>query len=117
MVADSSRGFEVNSEVATAGAVDFGAMVFVFATGGTAKPQRIVLRFDAFAARLVGERTWHPTQQIRALTGGEIELTMQLSGLEEIERWVLSWGGHARVVAPKALREKVRAAAREILRD
>ncbi|OAI42079.1 hypothetical protein AYO41_04760, partial [Verrucomicrobia bacterium SCGC AG-212-E04] len=67
----------------------------VFATGAASRPQRIVVRFDAFAARLVSERTWHPTQEIRALAGGEIELSMQLSGLEEIERWVLSWGGHA----------------------
>ena len=87
----------------------------VFATGGVSKPQRIVLRFDAFAARLVAERTWHPTQQIRALVGGEIELSMQLSGFEEIERWVLSWGGHARVVGPKALRERVRKAAEAVL--
>jgi predicted DNA-binding transcriptional regulator YafY len=87
----------------------------VFATGGATKLQRIVVRFDAFAARLVAERTWHPTQQIRALAAGEIELSMQLSGLEEIERWVLSWGGHARVIAPKALREKIEEAAQQIL--
>ncbi len=89
----------------------------VFATGGATKPQRIVLRFDAFAARLVAERVWHPTQQIRPLGDGEIELTMQLSGLEEIERWVLSWGGHARVLAPKGLRDRVRSAATQILKD
>ena len=89
----------------------------VFAKAGSKKPPRIVVRFDAFAARLVAERTWHPTQQVRALPGNEIELSMQLSGLEEIERWLLSWGGHARVIGPKALRERVRNAAREILKN
>ena len=87
----------------------------VFATGRATKPQRIVVRFDAFAARLVAERRWHPTQQIRALARDEIELSLQLSGFEEVERWVLSWGGHARVIAPRVLKERVRKAAREIL--
>ena len=90
----------------------------VFATTGNAErePQRIVVRFDSFAARLVAERTWHPTQQIRPLEAGEIELSMQLGGLEEIERWILSWGGHARVVGPKALKARVRSAAEQMLK-
>ena len=90
----------------------------VFASAGVEKkPQRIVVRFNSFAARLVAERTWHPSQRIRALPGNGIELSMQLSGLEEIERWVLSWGGHARVMEPKALRGRVRNAARAILKE
>jgi len=62
------------------------------------------LRFDAFAARLVTERQWHPSQKIKHLVDGEIELTMTLGSLEEIERWVLSWGEHVQVLEPAALK-------------
>ena len=63
----------------------------------------IRIRFDKFAAQLVRERVWHPSQQIQELTGGEIEFRLTLSTLHEIEPWVLSWGEHARVLGPKEL--------------
>jgi proteasome accessory factor B len=77
----------------------------VFSAEG--KPQEIRIRFDSFAARLVRERRWHASQKIKELDGGEIELTLKLGNLTEIQRWVLSWGEHARVVAPKELRSRV----------
>lgn len=89
---DRPRGFSAEKELKGG----FG----VFA--GTGKyPVRI--RFDSFAARLVRERDWHPTQKIREFKGGEIELEMTLGALEEIERWILSWGDHAKVLGPKIL--------------
>jgi proteasome accessory factor B len=66
------------------------------------------VRFDAFAARLVGERLWHSSQRIRDLGEGAIELSLELASLEEIERWILSWGKHARVLAPKELSSRIR---------
>jgi proteasome accessory factor B len=68
----------------------------------------IKVRFDSFAARLVRERDWHPTQKIREIKGGGIELEMTLGALEEIERWVLSWGDHAKVLSPKPLIDSVK---------
>ena len=65
------------------------------------------IRFDRFAAQLVRERIWHPSQEIQELTGGEIELRLTLSSLHEIEPWVLSWGSHARVLGPKELIKKL----------
>ena len=75
---------------------------------------RIRLRFDEFAARLVAERQWHASQKIKPLKpadGVGIEMTLKLGSLEEITRWILSWGGHARVLEPKELRDRVKAAA------
>jgi proteasome accessory factor B len=77
----------------------------VFNDGG--KPQEICIRFDSFAARLVRERQWHKSQKIKELNGGEIDLTLKLGNLMEIQRWVLSWGEHARVIEPKELRNRV----------
>lgn len=80
---------------------------------GKAK-QRIRLQFDAFAGRLVGERTWHESQRIRTARDGSVTLELQLGGLEEIERWVLSWGAHVRVLAPQELVDSVRSASEAI---
>ena len=67
----------------------------------------IRLRFDKFAAQLVRERVWHPSQQIQELTSGEIECRLTLSSLNEIEPWVLSWGEHVKVLGPKDLTKKL----------
>jgi predicted DNA-binding transcriptional regulator YafY len=75
------------------------------------KKHRIRLEFDPFAARLVAERTWHESQRIQSRRDGSIVLELELTGLEEIERWILSWGSHVRVLAPVALIEIVRGAA------
>ncbi len=69
---------------------------------------RVRIQFDAFAARLVAERHWHASQKIKPLPDGEIEMTMELGSLEETERWILSWGTHARVLAPRELVEGIR---------
>ena len=78
------------------------------------KKYHIRLQFDPFAARLVAERTWHESQRIQAKTDGSIILQLELGGLEEIERWILSWGSHVRVLAPQELIDIVCASARSI---
>lgn len=78
----------------------------------------IRLQFDEFAARLVSERRWHASQKIKPLSkagNGGIEMTLELGDLEEITRWVLSWGGHAKVLAPKELQMRVHTAAELLL--
>ena len=75
--------------------------------GGKGK-YAVRIRFDGFAARLVRERDWHPSQKFRECKGGELELEMNLGALEEVERWVLSWGDHSKVLAPKELVISVR---------
>ncbi|MEM9400201.1 MAG: WYL domain-containing transcriptional regulator [Verrucomicrobiota bacterium] len=65
------------------------------------------IHFDAWAAQLIKEKFWHPSQQIKDLPDGTIELTLTLGSLPEIERWVLSWGEHAQVHSPKELRQRV----------
>jgi predicted DNA-binding transcriptional regulator YafY len=71
--------------------------------------QAIRVRFEGYAARIVGERMWHSSQEIVPLEadGSVIEFRAKLSGLEEITRWVLSWGSKARVLEPASLQERV----------
>jgi len=85
----------------------------VFSSG---RKHRIRLQFDPYAARLVSERMWHDSQRIRSLPDGSITLQLELGGLEEIERWILSWGSHVRVLEPAALRNTIRDAAAAIVK-
>lgn len=72
------------------------------------------IEFDEFAAQLVRERHWHPSQVLKERSSGRVELALRLDSLEEIERWILSWGGHARVIGPPVLRQRVRDALNEM---
>lgn len=81
---------------------------------GTGK-HKVVLRFNDRVADYIREKKWHPSQRVRELKNGQLELQMTLSSLVEVGRWVLQWGGAARVLAPKQLAEQVTAAAREIV--
>lgn len=77
----------------------------------------VVLHFNERAADYIREKRWHPSQELRDLKTGGVELRLKLSSLMEIERWVLSWGGNAVVVQPAELRNSIRLAARKILGD
>lgn len=79
-----------------------------FGVHSAGKKQRIRLQFDAFAARLVAERKWHESQRVRESTDGSMILELELGGLEEIERWILSWGAHVKVLQPPRLQQKIR---------
>jgi proteasome accessory factor B len=70
------------------------------------------VRFDALAGQIVSERQWHASQKIKALPDGRVEMRMELGSLEEVERWILSWGKRARVLAPPALVERIRSTLR-----
>ncbi len=69
-----------------------------------------------YAARMAQERRWHPTQELRRLNnaGTRVEICFHVSRLEEMVRWVLSWGSKAKVLGPPELKKLVREEVREI---
>ncbi|MBM3460124.1 MAG: WYL domain-containing protein, partial [Armatimonadetes bacterium] len=75
---------------------------------GTA-PQEVVLRFDAYQARWIRERRWHPSQRLEELPGGGLLLRLTVSGEGDLLRWVLGYGAHVEVLAPEGLRERAAA--------
>jgi len=85
-----------------------------FGVYSSGKKQRIRIQFDPFAARLVAERKWHESQRVREQADGSIVFELELGGLEEIERWILSWGKHAVVLTPKQLATRIREEAKAI---
>lgn len=64
---------------------------------------KIEVRFDAYQARFIRERQYHPEQHIEEQTDGGLILRFEASGLGEVARWVMSYGRHAQVLAPEKL--------------
>jgi proteasome accessory factor B len=72
----------------------------------------VLLRFRPDAARLAAEREWHPSQKVRALPDGGIEMRLRVGIAPDLEGWILGWGPGVEVVEPTALRSKIATALR-----
>jgi len=68
----------------------------------------VKVRISPGWAKWVGEKIWHESQKAKKNGDGSLELTFKVAGLDEIKRWVLSFGPEAAVVEPEKLRESVR---------
>lgn len=74
---------------------------------GDGQLRTVRLRFGPEAARYVREKTWHPSQKLKERKNGGLEMTLQVSDLLEVRRWVLSWGAQCEVQQPEELRTAV----------
>jgi len=82
-----------------------GAAFGVFLTG---KPTTYRLRFGAAFAPYIRERRWHPTQSLRELPQGVVELTFRCDASPEVGAWVQSWGDGVEVLEPEEMRGEMR---------
>lgn len=73
--------------------------------------------FDREQARWVRERTWQEGQVLEEAPDGGVVLQVRASGLEQIKRWILGFGRHARVLEPEELARAVREEAEGILAE
>jgi predicted DNA-binding transcriptional regulator YafY len=76
---------------------------------------QVIIRFSPKVADYIREKRWHPSQLIRSLKNGSLEVQLQLSSLTEVQRWILSWGGDAIPIKPPELVAAIRRAAQSIL--
>lgn len=74
---------------------------------GMEKPVHVVAEFDKFAAHWIRLRPVHPTQKIVERADGSLELSFDVFSYENLLRWILSFGEHARVLSPLDLQERV----------
>jgi predicted DNA-binding transcriptional regulator YafY len=65
--------------------------------------QSIEVWFDGKTAPYIRERVWHPSQEIVEHGDGAITLKFVAKGLQEMRRWVLSYGRGAIVLQPPEL--------------
>jgi proteasome accessory factor B len=73
------------------------------------KPERIRLCFSRAMAHTVEERQWHPSQRSERLLTGEVEVTFHVAPEPDLYRWILSYGKDVEVLAPRKLRDQIRA--------
>ncbi len=52
---------------------------------------------------LVAGRVWHPTQELKRITGERIRLSFICTNLIPVVSWILQWGPHAKVIEPTDL--------------
>jgi predicted DNA-binding transcriptional regulator YafY len=85
-----------------------------FGRARAGKRTKVTLLFHAEIRDWVLEREWHPAQTIKQRKDGTVELSFPAHGMLEIQRWVLSWGRHVHVLAPKELADSVRDEVKEM---
>jgi predicted DNA-binding transcriptional regulator YafY len=68
----------------------------------------VKVRISPAWARWVGEKIWHESQKVSKFPDGSLEITFRVAGLEEIKRWILSFGPECQVLEPEKLKEMVR---------
>lgn len=64
---------------------------------------RVIVRFSATVAGEIRERTWHPSQRLRELPGGGVELSIEVGDPRELLRWVMGFGADVEVIEPASL--------------
>ena len=69
--------------------------------------QMVVIRFSPWQSQWIREHRWHPTQQMVEEEDGGVTLSMQVSSLDALKRWVMRYGAEAEVLAPPELRRLV----------
>lgn len=75
----------------------------------------IKLRFLPKVAENVTEVQWHSTQKVQRNSDGSATIEFRVDGLGEITWWVLGYGDQVQVLAPKALRQRVLQAAKNMI--
>jgi len=68
---------------------------------------RVRVHFSRDVARYVREAHWHASQQLDPQRDGGLLAEFQLSTTVEIKSWILSFGRHAEVLEPEALRQEI----------
>ena len=69
---------------------------------------RFVVEFSPPVTSFVEGRRWHASQSIEPLADGRLRLTLQVSIDWALKGWIMSFGPHARVIAPGTLADDVR---------
>ena len=70
-------------------------------------PKIVKVWFSQGAARVVQERIWHPTQEIREQDDGSLVITLEVPINYEIISWILGFGSAAEVLQPVSLKKRI----------
>src|SRR5258705_8546303 len=86
---------------------DFNVERYLEGAWGILRGDLVTVRvvFARSLAPYISERLWHPSQKLRQLLDGRVEMTLLVADTLEVRRWILGFGVEAGVLAPEALRE------------
>jgi predicted DNA-binding transcriptional regulator YafY len=68
--------------------------------------EEIEIFFDSYQARWIKERIWHRSQEIKENIDGSIMFKVK-GNREEIKRWLIGFGCHAKVISPSPFRKEI----------
>ncbi|MFG1295803.1 helix-turn-helix transcriptional regulator [Xanthobacter variabilis] len=68
------------------------------------EPERIELLFAPAAAAEARNTAFHPTQEMRELEDGRLQVTLEAGGLMELAHFLAPWRDHVEAVRPERLR-------------
>lgn len=83
---------------------------------GNENLQTIRIHFAKESARYVQESTWHESQRFEPQPDGTVIAEFQLPDIEEILKWILSFGSNATALEPPALVERINNEVQEMLK-
>ncbi len=91
----------------------FDAEKYLAGAWGMLQGELVTVRvlFARSLAPYIRERLWHPSQKLRDLPDGRVEMTLEVADTLEVRRWILGYGVQAEVVEPEGLREALRSEA------
>ncbi|MDZ4722371.1 MAG: YafY family protein [candidate division Zixibacteria bacterium] len=78
------------------------------------KSVEVVVRLTGTAAKVVQSATHHANESVLAHGKNEVLYTVTVSGLQEIQRWILGFGSEASVVSPPELVDNLRNVGRHL---
>jgi predicted DNA-binding transcriptional regulator YafY len=96
----------------------FDAEAYLAGAWGMLRGDVVTVRvvFARGLAHYIRERVWHPSQKLRNLPDGRVEMTLRVADTLEVRRWILGFGVQAEVLAPEGLRAALRAEAETLAR-
>jgi predicted DNA-binding transcriptional regulator YafY len=77
---------------------------------------QVRLLFTAAVAPYIREREWQPDQKLRSRRDGRLEMTLRVSHLLEVRRWVMSWGSDCEVLEPAELQTEIQHELEQMIR-
>ncbi len=78
-------------------------------------PVEVEIIFEGKAARVILSGKHHQNEIVEKLSRGKVRYTVEVSGTYEIMRWIVGFGGEAKVVKPSFLARDIKNHARDIL--
>ncbi len=80
------------------------------------KPYNVKVKFKGVAAKLILSSQHHPKEKVTKQKDGSVIYAINVEGLEEIARWILTFGDEAEVIKPTELRQKITLIVRNLAR-